>query len=111
MPALFQNALAEHELLDAELAFEMMCTIHDLDDRAVFAVALNALRTQRPELYQHDSSFYLDWQIGDALATSDDAALTEFGSALAATAGKDLDIFYSAPSGWRTTARRRLRRA
>jgi hypothetical protein len=95
-PALFRRALAEGELLDAELAFEMVCAIRDHHDRAVFAEALDSLQTQRPELYQHDASYYLDWQIADALATGNQPGLPALGAALAETAGKDLDNFYAA---------------
>jgi SEC-C motif len=93
-PALFRRALAEGEVLDAEYAFEMLCAIRDHHDRVIFADALDALRAQRPELYQHDASYYLDWQIADALATGDLSSLPALGLALAATAGKDLDSFY-----------------
>ncbi|HEX5691678.1 MAG TPA: SEC-C metal-binding domain-containing protein, partial [Roseiflexaceae bacterium] len=93
-PALFRRALADRELLDAELAFEMICAIRDHHDRAVFADALDTLHEQRPELYEHDASYYLDWRIGDALASGDMAALPELVDAIALTAGKDLDTFY-----------------
>jgi hypothetical protein len=93
-PALFRRALAERELLDAELAFEMICGIRDHHDRAIFAEALDALHELRPELYERDAPAYLDWRIGDALATGDLAPLPELTSALAATAGRDLDTFY-----------------
>jgi hypothetical protein len=83
-------------LFDAEFAFEMLCAIRDHHDHATFAAALDALRDQRPELYEHDASYYLDWQIGDALADGNLAALPELSAALAATAGRDLDTFYIA---------------
>lgn len=74
----------------------MLCAIRDHHDHATFAAALDALRDQRPELYEHDASYYLDWQIGDALADGNLAALPELSAALAATAGRDLDTFYIA---------------
>jgi hypothetical protein len=92
--ALFRGALADREVLDTELAFEMVCAIRDHHDRATFADALDTLRSRRPELYQHDAPYYLDWRIGDALATGDLTVLPELGAALAETAGKDLDTFY-----------------
>jgi hypothetical protein len=95
-PALFQRALAEPDVFDAELAFEMICAFRDNHDRAIFAEALDMLREQRPELYQHDAAYYLDWQIADALAAGNQAVLPELGAALAETAGKDLDTFYAA---------------
>src|SRR5262249_24430243 len=75
---------------------EMVCTIRDHQDRATFAEALDMLHEQRPELYQHDAPYYLDWKIGDALATGGLAALVELGSAITETTGKDLDTFYIA---------------
>jgi hypothetical protein len=92
--ALFQQALGAGQALDSEYAFEMICTFRDNHDRAVFAQALDMLREQRPELYEHDAPYYLDWCIGDALAAGNRSALPELSSAFAATAGKDLDIFY-----------------
>jgi SEC-C motif len=95
-PVLFRRALAEPDVLDAELAFEMICAIRDNHDRAVFADALDMLHEQRPELYEHDAPYYLDWRIVDALATGNLAALLGLGAAIAETAGKDLDTFYIA---------------
>ncbi|HEY3230223.1 MAG TPA: SEC-C metal-binding domain-containing protein [Roseiflexaceae bacterium] len=95
-PALFRRALADREVLDAELAFEMVCAIRDNHDRATFADALDTLRAQRPELYQRDIPYYLDWQIADALASGDRSHLPDLAHALAETAGKDLDTFYIA---------------
>jgi hypothetical protein len=74
----------------------MVCTLRDNHDRATFAEALDTLHEQRPELYRRDAPYYLDWRIGDALAAGDLAALPELGSAIAETAGKDLDTFYIA---------------
>src|SRR6266545_2690902 len=95
-PALFRHALAEPDLLDAELAFEMICAIRDNHDRATFAEALDTLREQRPELYERDAPYYLDWRIADALAIGDLSHLADLAAALAETAGKDLDTFYIA---------------
>jgi hypothetical protein len=95
-PALLRRALADRELLDAELAFEMICAIRDNHDRAVFAETLDMLREQRPELYQHNAAYYLEWQIADALVAGNQPVLPELGAALAETAGKDLDTFYIA---------------
>jgi len=95
-PALFRRALAEPDVLDAELAFEMVCTIRDHHDRAAFVEAIDALGDQRPELYERDAPYYLDWQIADALATGDLSGLPDLAAALAETAGKDLDTFYIA---------------
>ena len=95
-PALFRDALGDRELLDAEMAFEMICAFRDNHDCATFADALEMLREQRPELYEHDAAYYLDWQIGDALAAGKLSGLPELGAAIADTAGKDLDTFYTA---------------
>src|SRR5215216_4229688 len=57
LPALFQRALAEPDLLDAELAFEMICKIRDSGDQVSFVDVLDMLREQRPDLYQHDASY------------------------------------------------------
>lgn len=95
LPALFQRALAEPDLLDAELAFEMICKIRDSGDQVGFVDVLDMLREQRPDLYQHDASYYLDWQIADAIRTGNLPSLPDLGAALADAAGKDLDTFYA----------------
>jgi hypothetical protein len=93
LPELFQRALAEPDLADSELAFEMICSLRDHHSRAVFTQALDTLEQRRPDLYQHDLHYYLDWRIADALASGDLAALPKLGTELAAAAGKDLDNF------------------
>ena len=93
-PALFRRALSETELLDAEYTFEMLCQIQNHQDSATLMEALDALQTQRPELYEHDAQYYLDWRITDALMTGRLDHLPSLGLALAETAGKDLDTFY-----------------
>jgi hypothetical protein len=80
----------------------MVCAIRDHHDRAVFAEVLDTLRERRPELYERDAPYYLDWRIGDALATGDLAPLPELGAALAATAARIWTPSTSRWIGWPT---------
>ena len=115
VPALFGRLLAD-ERFDDELAFEMICAIRDHHDSSAFDEAIGALHAERPELYEHDAPYYLDWEITDALAAGNHAALPELGLAMAATAGKDLDTFYLALDrlcyhGWLALAAQMMQQA
>jgi hypothetical protein len=115
VPALFGRLVAD-ERFDDELAFEMICAIRDHHDSSAFDEAIGALRAKRPELYEHDAPYYLDWEITDALVAGNHAALPGLALAIAARAGKDLDTFYLALDrlcyhGWLALAAQMMREA
>lgn len=93
MLAFFKSSLLDKEGLDKDMSFEMLCAIRDNNGPEIFAEALEALRTQRPELYAADKQHYLDWEIGDALIASKQAILPELCVALIEVAAYDLDSF------------------
>jgi hypothetical protein len=68
--ALFTRSLDE-DLIDEESAFEMLNTIYydsvERDERDRFDALARDLRERLPEVYACDASFYLGWQITNAL--------------------------------------------
>jgi hypothetical protein len=92
---IFLRTLENPELMDEEFAFEMLMAIRDRHSIAAFHEALKALIEQRPDLYEHDAAYYLDWQIADALAAGYSDRLPELCRSLADTAGKHLDEIYT----------------
>lgn len=91
--ALFRRAIADG-LLDDEYAYEMLAHLRDEGDFALWGVLVEELKAARPELYAHSASYYLEWQIADALAAGQLDRLPALAAALAETAGDDLDQFY-----------------
>lgn len=94
-PAVFGQLVASNDVLDEELAFEMICTIRDNHEHTVFAEALRMLQQRRPDLFAADAPYYLDWQLGDALVAGNHAALPALVAAIAANGTKNLDEFYA----------------
>lgn len=93
IPALFMRLLPDEELFNNEFAFEFMSAIRDHNSRESFAEALAALRQERPDLYEADKQYYLDWELGDALVSRDSAALARLSDELIEVAGYALDSF------------------
>jgi hypothetical protein len=95
--ALFTDTLDEPELMDDEMAFEMLNTLHgpalERDERDRFDALITALRDRLPEVYDHSAHYYLDWQIGNALAMGHSDALAALVRELTDTAKFDIDIF------------------
>ncbi len=93
-PPIFRRALAEG-LLDDEYAYEMLAELRDHAAPSLAGALITELRDARPDLYQASVSYYLEWQIADALAQGRADLLPALADALAATAGDDLDMFYA----------------
>ena len=97
--ALFLQTLDEPELIDREMAFEMINQVYSecaaRGQRARFDALVAALRERWPELYAEDAHYYLDWLIAIALAEGRTEQLPALTRELAVTAGDDLDIFNS----------------
>jgi SEC-C motif len=98
--ALFLQTLDEPELIDREMAFEMLNPLYGecaaRNQRARFDELVAGLRERWPDLYAEDAHYYLDWLIANALAEGRTEQLPALARELAATAGDDLDIFNSA---------------
>jgi hypothetical protein len=94
--ALFTRSLDE-DLIDDESAFEMLNTIYydsvERDQRDRFDALAQDLRERLPEVYAYDASFYLGWQITNALVAGRMDAIPALTVEMAATAGKHLDQF------------------
>src|SRR5215210_6501231 len=94
--ALFTRSLDE-DLIDDESAFEMLNTIYydsvERDQRDRFDALARDLRDRLPEVYAYDASFYLGWQITNALVAGRMDAIPALAIEMAATAGKHLDQF------------------
>lgn len=95
--ALFLQTLDDKDLMDEEMAFEMLNVIfsqsvaHNERDR--FDTLVETLQERVPEVYAHDAHYYLEWRITNALATGRLEAIPALAHTMAQTAGKDLDIF------------------
>jgi hypothetical protein len=96
--ALFTQTLDDRELMDEEMAFEMLAAIYGKaiqhGERDRFDALISALRERRPDLYDHDAHHYLEWMIADAVATGQLDKVPAMATELAQRAGKDLDTAY-----------------
>jgi hypothetical protein len=95
--ALFTATLDEPELMDDEMAFEMLNTMYpaalEHDQRDRFDGLVGALRERLPEVYANRANYYLDWQITNACAHGRLDALPALVRELTDTAKFDIDIF------------------
>lgn len=97
--ALFRQTLDEPELMDAEMAFEMLNIIYHESvtrgpaERDRFEGLVDMLRMRLPDVYEHDAHIYLDWQLTNALALDRHASVPELARQLAAGVGDSLDDF------------------
>jgi hypothetical protein len=70
--ALFMRTLDDPELMDAELAFEMLNEIFrhtaECGERDRFDALVEELRNRRPEIYDENKAYLLRWRITNALA-------------------------------------------
>jgi len=69
--ALFEQTLAEPEFMDDEMAFEMLNKLFPAtivhNERERFAVLVDRLRAQRPDLYAEEAQYCLDWLTNNAM--------------------------------------------
>jgi hypothetical protein len=94
---IFIRTLDDSELMDGEMAFEML---HDLfrytiehGERHRFDALVRGLRERLPETYAAEASFFLSWLITNALVEDRSADVACLFLELASLAGKDIDIF------------------
>jgi hypothetical protein len=89
--------LGEAELMDGEMAFEMLNLIYHESakrgERGRLAELVAALQEHRPEAYDQKRHYFLSWQIGDALASGSLEALPKPVQELAGIAERDIDLF------------------
>lgn len=97
--ALFQQTLDEPQLMDAEMAFEMLNIIYyesvtrGPSERDRFEGLVDMLRTRLPDVYDHDAHIYLDWRLTNALALDRHAAVPDLARQLAAGVDDHFDEF------------------
>jgi hypothetical protein len=94
---IFIRTLDDPELMDGEMAFEML---HDLfrytiehGERNRFDALVKGLRERLPETYVAEASFFLRWLITNALVENRSGDVASLFLELASSAGKDIDIF------------------
>jgi len=94
--AVFLKTLDEPELMDNEMAIEMLARIYESaiqkGECARLDALVCALRERRPEVYQQSAHHYLEWEIAGALADGRLDALPARATELAKRSGRDLDI-------------------
>ncbi len=93
--ALFFQTLDDPELLDDEMALEMLSHLHQDavqgGERARFAEYVAALRQRQPEVYRTRAHYYLSLLILDALAAGRSDEVVPLSRELASYAGQHLD--------------------
>jgi hypothetical protein len=97
--ALFLQTVDEEELMDEEMAFEMLNSIYyqsvEREEQDRFDALVDRLRERLPAVYAHDAHYYLDWRITNALATDQVDALPDLVNEMAPAAGKNIDTFFN----------------
>jgi hypothetical protein len=94
---LFQQTLEEPELMDGEMAFEMLNKLFhatiEHNDRERFEALVDSLRQQRPEVYDEQAHYCLDWLITNALVAGRDDRVPALANEMAELAGEDIDLW------------------
>ena len=94
---LFVRTLEDPELMDGEMAFEMLEQIfHETvehRERDRFDALVESLRERRPEVYAEEAHYFLNWRIANALAAGRSEDVTTLMLELAPLAGKAIDTF------------------
>ena len=95
--ALFTQTVHERELMDSDMAFEMLNCFYDecvqQQQRHRFAEWVNVLRAGSPEAYAQNAAYLLGWQIDNVLATGAYSRLPALVRELSAEAGSQPDLF------------------
>ena len=95
--ALFLRTLDEEELMDEEMAFEMLNTIHseaiENNERDRFDGLVETLRERLPDIYAHDAQYYLDWRIRNAVTAGRWEVVSDLAKEMGAIAGDSIDTF------------------
>ena len=96
--ALFEQTLAEKELMDEEMALHMLIEIHpqamECGECERFERLVAELRENLPEAYAEKAHFYLDWQLVDSLTTGAHERLPDIMREMVPRADRDIDIFF-----------------
>jgi len=94
--AVFMETLDEPELMDDEMAFEMLNSLHsqmlERDQRDRFDGLIETLHTRLPEVYESRAHYYLNMRITHLLDTGRFEALSPLLKDLANTDEHDIDM-------------------
>jgi hypothetical protein len=92
---LFHQSLDEPDLMDGELAFEMLSTLqHQMvahQERHRFDEIAEALHGRLPDVYTEEAPYILSWRIDNALATGRPEVIPALARELALTADRAID--------------------
>jgi hypothetical protein len=95
--AMFLATLDDASLMDEELAFEMLNSLHEKSarrgERDRLDGLLKTLHQRLPEVYAHDAIYYLDWRIANALAAGREQQILALAAEMAAIAHQHIDQF------------------
>lgn len=95
--ALFHQTMEEGNLMDGEMAFEMLNMLHpqavEHEEWERFDALVAVLRECLPEIYDEEAHYLLDWGIDSALATGREGNLKKRTLDLAGIADRDIDLF------------------
>ncbi|MFQ5796945.1 MAG: SEC-C metal-binding domain-containing protein [Candidatus Bipolaricaulia bacterium] len=95
--ALFRKTLDEPELMDGEMAIEMLSILYpqsiERGERDHFDALVEELRERLPDVYAQSTPYLLEWRITNALVTDQSDAVVTQARELARTADQDIDIF------------------
>jgi hypothetical protein len=100
--ALFQHTLEEPELLDGEMAFEMLNKLFHAaiahNDRERFGALVERLHARRPEVYDAEAHYCLDWLMTNALVAKRYDRVPALAGEMAVLAGKEIDLWHRVES-------------
>lgn len=93
--SLFMRTLDEPDLMDGEMAFEMLNELSgqaaERDERDRYDSLIESLRERAPEVYEGEKGFLIENRISNALALNRSEQVDSLALDLALTAGKDID--------------------
>jgi hypothetical protein len=94
---LFRQALEQTDVLDDELAFDMLldiyCACVERNEIARIVPLLDAFQTRLPEIYEQSALDYLSWHIEVALASANHDSLVALAKAHGERVDRDLDKY------------------
>ena len=95
--AVFMKALEDDEVMDDELAFEMLSRLRQeavkSGTRTRVAEHVRLLRERRPQVFDQSAHYYLSWSLQDALAENRQEVVSSLAWELAARVDRDIDTF------------------
>jgi hypothetical protein len=95
--ALFTQTLNEPELMDDEMAYEMLSVLYfksvEHNDRDRYDALVDALRQRLPAVYEESAHYYLERRITNALVAGRGEIVSALANEIAASAGREIDTF------------------